>query len=172
MCTQKFDADIVIDLQGWFGPTDPAFSASDPYRLVDTRIGRGAPQQRVVESARSRCRSVASRFPSTAAMSSSRCGAVAAVINVVATEPLADGYFTVWGCDGARRLASSLNYGQGATVANGVIAPVGPDGSICIYTHSASHMVVDIAGWLVDGYVAVTPERFVDTRYAIGPAPT
>jgi len=90
----------------------------------------------------------------------------------VATEQTSSGFFTVWGCEGERPNTSNLNYVAGKNVANGVIAPVGPDGSICVYTHSASHMVVDIAGWLVDGYVAVTPERFVDTRYAIGPAPT
>jgi hypothetical protein len=166
------DAHIVIDLLGWFGPTDPAFSASDPYRLVDTRIGRGAPQQRVVESAPLKLPIRGITVPVDGDNAVVPGSAVAAVINVVATEPIGDGYFTVWGCDGASPLASSLNYGSGATVANGVIAPIGSDGSICIFTSTPSHVVVDIAGWVADGYVAVTPERFVDTRYATGPAPT
>ncbi len=168
----EVDADIVIDLQGWFGPTDPAFSASDPYRLVDTRIGRGAPQQRVAESAPLEVPIRGITVPVNGRNVTVPDGAVAAVINVVATEPVGDGYFTVWGCDGASPLTSSLNYGPRATVANGVIAPVGADGSICIYTKASSHVVVDIAGWVTDGFVAVTPSRFVDTRYAIGPAPT
>jgi hypothetical protein len=165
-------SDVVIDLQGWFGPTNPAFSATDPYRIVDTRIGRGAPQQRVQPNSPLNVPIHGISVPVNGQNVAVPANAVAAIINVVATEPLAAGHLTVWGCDGGPPVASNLNYVAGATVANGVISPIGPDGSICIYTHSASHMVVDIAGWLVDGYVAVTPERFVDTRYAIGPAPT
>lgn len=165
-------SDVIIDLQGWFGPTNPAFSATDPYRIVDTRIGRGAPQQRVQPNSPLNVPIHGIAVPVNGQNVAVPADAVAAIINVVATGPQAAGYFTVWGCDGGPPVASNLNYVAGATVANGVIAPVGPDGSICIYTHSASHMVVDIAGWLVDGFVAVMPERFVDTRYAIGPVPT
>jgi hypothetical protein len=168
----KVASDVVIDLQGWFGPTNPAFSATDPYRIVDTRIGRGAPPQRVQRNSPLNLPIHGISVPVNGRNVAVPADAVAAIINVVATEPLAAGHLTVWGCDGGPPVASNLNYVAGATVANGVIAPIGPDGSICIYTHSASHMVVDIAGWLVDGYVAVTPERFVDTRYAIGLAPT
>ena len=166
------DSDVVVDLQGWFGPTDPAFFASDPYRIVDTRIGRGATRQKVQPNAPLKVPISGATVPVSGKNVVVPTNAVAAVVNVVATEQTSSGFFTVWGCEGERPNTSNLNYVAGKNVANGVIAPVGPDGSICVYTHSASHMVVDIAGWLVDGYVAVTPERFVDTRYAIGPAPT
>jgi hypothetical protein len=54
-----------------------------------------------------------------------------------------------------------------------VTATIGPSGSICVYTHSDTHVVVDVTGWFNAGvtYNAVVPDRMVDTRYGIGPAP-
>ncbi len=166
------DSDVIVDLQGWFGATNPTFAASDPYRIVDTRIGRGAPQQKVQQNAPLEIPIHGITVPVSGNDVVVPANAVAAVVNVVSTQSTGGGYFTVWGCDGDPPNASNLNYLTGADAANGVIAPIGPDGSICIFTHSASHMVVDISGWLADGFVGATPNRFVDTRYAIGPAPT
>ncbi len=168
----RVDSNVIVDLQGWFGPTNPAFTASDPYRIVDTRIGRGAPQQLVQQNAPLEIPIHGITVPVGGNDVIVPANAVAAVVNVVATGTTGGGYFTVWGCEGDPPNASNLNVIPGVDVANGVIASIGPGGSICIYTHASSHMVVDISGWIVDGFVGATPSRFVDTRYSVGPAPT
>ena len=87
--------------------------------------------------------------------------------------PATAGFATVWPCDSPRPTTASLNYTAGQITANNVTATIGPSGSICVYTHSDTHVVVDVTGWFNAGatYNAVVPDRMVDTRYGIGPAP-
>ena len=53
-------------------------------------------------------------------------------------------------------------------IANNVIAPIGTNGNVCLYTNVASDIVVDIDGYFegttVDRFVATTPKRLIDTR--------
>jgi hypothetical protein len=99
------------------------------------------------------------------------------VVNVVAANPDRAGFVTVWPCAGTVPLAANLVYEPGDTRGNGVIAPIGPDGSICIYSLSPTDIIVDISGWLTGptsgsgGFTGAVPKRFVDTRFAVGPAP-
>jgi len=73
-------------------------------------------------------------------------GVAAVSLNVTAVDPDGAGYVTVFPC-GARKLVSSLNYGTGETVANAVLAPVSPTGTICLYSQVETDLVVDINGW-------------------------
>lgn len=94
--------------------------------------------------------------------------ATAATLNVTAVTPDAAGFVTVWPC-GTRPNASNLNYVAGDVVPNGVIAPIGSNGSVCLYSQSATDMVVDVAGWFEgDAFVGATPQRLVDTRNGTG----
>jgi hypothetical protein len=87
----------------------------------------------------------------------------------------AAGYATVWPCGTPMPDASNVNFAAGATAANGVVAPIGAGGSICVFTSANAHLIVDIAGWFTGGAAASftgnIPKRFVDTRNNIGPAP-
>ncbi|NKB40246.1 MAG: hypothetical protein GKR86_04175, partial [Ilumatobacter sp.] len=74
-------------------------------------------------------------------------GAVAAVINMVAVNPAAPGYLTVWPCSDSKPLASALNYETGENNANEFSIPIGDDGDICIYAFSATDVVVDVYGY-------------------------
>src|SRR4029077_11940995 len=100
--------------------------------------------------------------------------ASAVALNITGVEPDEAGYMTVWPCDVPRPDASNLNFTRGAVVANGVIAPVGASGKVCLYSNHKSHLLVDIAGWFSGGdaataaFVGTTPNRFIDTRNAIG----
>ena len=60
--------------------------------------------------------------------------ATAASINVTAVTPGGSGFITVWPCGVARPLASNLNYVAGDVVPNGVLAPIGSNGKVCIYS--------------------------------------
>ena len=91
--------------------------------------------------------------------------ATAASINVTAVTPGGSGFITVWPCGVARPVASNLNYVAGDVVPNGVLAPIGSNGKVCIYSLVDTDLVVDVAGWFEgDAFVGATPLRLRDTR--------
>jgi hypothetical protein len=136
-------ADLIVDAMGWF--TDASapeisrglFIPVSPYRVLDTRGGaRPATDSTVVLRATS---------PGTAAF-----GRIALAMNVTATDPLSDGFITVWP-SGTRPTTSSLNVSPGAlTIANHVTIPSGADGAIRLSASSAMHLVGDVSGWYVE----------------------
>jgi len=92
-------------------------------------------------------------------------GATGVMINVTAVGPETAGFMTIWPCGIERPLASHLNFEPGQTIANGVIAAIGGEGEVCVYSTSATDLVVDIAGWFENSsYQALTPGRLLDTR--------
>ena len=97
--------------------------------------------------------------------SSSTASAVA--LNLTATQPDGAGFATVYPCGSSRPEASTINYGPGETIANGIIAKVGSGGKVCIYTHARAHLIVDIDGYFPAGsdYRSLTPARLLDTRH-------
>jgi len=165
---------VVVDVQGWVAPdqTAASFTAVTPSRLVDTRPGSrvtaSSPLTIPVHGAAVTIAGVATTVPTSA---------TAAVVNVVVADPDDAGFVTVWPCAGDVPLAANLVYLRGETRGNGVIAPIGPDGSICVFSLSPADIIVDISGWLAGptsssgGFTGVVPDRFVDTRFAVGPLP-
>jgi hypothetical protein len=100
--------------------------------------------------------------------------ATSVVLSVTATEPLADGYITVFPCGGDTPLASNVNYATGGTVANAVYSAIGTGGTVCFFTSAATHLVVDVNGDYAPGRTAgymesASIERLVDTRLPAGP---
>ena len=74
--------------------------------------------------------------------------ATVVVLNVTAVAPVERGYVTVHPSGTDRPNASNVNYASGRNTANEVIARVGVDGSVSVYTSAAIHLVIDIAGHL------------------------
>jgi len=75
----------------------------------------------------------------------------AVMLNVTAVSPGAPGFLTVFPCGNAMPLASSVNYGPGDVVANAVLAKIGADGKVCIYSPAATDIVVDVTGYVPAG---------------------
>ncbi len=168
--------DLVVDVVGWFTagatPTSSAFVSAVPQRWVDTRIGLGSPtyirpSQPLQVQVTGRQMVVADQTVTIPA------DAESVSLNITAVDPPAGGFATVWPCGATRPLAANLNYPGGRVTANNVVATIGVGGSVCIYTHSDTHFVVDVTGWFnrTDTFAAVVPDRVVDTRYGVGPAP-
>jgi hypothetical protein len=68
-------------------------------------------------------------------------------VNVTATGQTADGFSTVFGCGTSVPEASTLNQRVGEANANGAIVPVGAGPAGCVFTSSATNLIVDLNGW-------------------------
>lgn len=150
-------ADVVVDITGWYGTGGDGLTPLSPRRLLDTR------------TAGTRLAAGAATAVTTPAVPGG-----AAVLNLTMTEPAAAGFLTAYpaagdgSCDpAARPLASAVNAAGGATVANLAQVGAGGNGVVCLYASVATHVVVDVTGTYgpADAALrAVTPTRLVDTR--------
>ena len=141
---------VVVDLFGVFDET-AGVDVAVPTRLFDSReVGGGAkvPAGGVVEL------DVGDELSPGAG----------AIVNLTGVLPDVHGHFTPYPCAEGRPETSSLNLAPGDVVANvAFVAPDG-DGKICVATHGASHMVVDLLGEVGDVFVGRRPLRVLDTR--------
>ena len=96
--------------------------------------------------------------------------ASAVVLNVTVTEPVGDGFVTVYPCGSPRPNASNVNFAAGATVANSVVSGVGAGGQVCIFTMVDTHLLVDVDGFYPVGspFVSLVPARLLETRSGVG----
>ncbi len=69
------------------------------------------------------------------------------VLNVTVTDPAAAGYLVVYPCGGLPN-ASNLNFVAGQSVPNGVVAKVDWAGNVCLWSTTATHLVVDVVGYV------------------------
>lgn len=154
---------VVVDVAGYF--TSSGVSAITPVRLADTRPNRATVDGQssgtgVVTPASPLVLAVAGRggVPPT--------GVSAVALNVVSVGPGGDGYLTVYPTGASRPVASNLNFTAGTTVANSVVAALGTGGKVTVFSSTPTHIVVDVVGYFGSGssFVAMTPERFADTR--------
>jgi hypothetical protein len=134
---------LVVDVVGWYQSGDPApgarMNAMTPTRIADTR-GAQRPKlgQRTSRSFPVRGVGGVPNDPKVTGV----------VINVTVTDPVGYGYATVYPSRTAVPTASNLNYTSGQTVANQVLAKVGSDGKVAVYTSRSANVVIDVVGWL------------------------
>ena len=133
---------------------------SAPVRLLDTRgsgnkvgktDGTGTPYELTVAGV--------SGVPST--------GVAAVAMNVTVVDGEATdvgGYVTVYPC-GTRPDSSNLNFVNGQTVPNAVVAPLSNAGKVCFYVYGKAHLLADVSGYFTAGFTALSaPTRLLDTR--------
>jgi hypothetical protein len=91
--------------------------------------------------------------------------AVAMNVTVVDAEAgNAGGYVTVYPC-GTRPDSSNLNFVNGQTVPNAVIAPVSSAGKVCFYVYGKAHLLADVSGYFTAGFTSLSaPTRLLNTR--------
>ncbi len=159
-------AHFVVDVTGYF-PSGSDYRPLTPARLLDTRPGNPTVDGRAAGAGVRAAGSVLELDVTGRGGSGSNAAAVS--LNLTATETGGLGFATVYPCGTSRPEASTINYGPGATIANGIIAKVGSGGKVCIYTHARAHLVVDIDGYFPSGsdYRPLTPARLLDTRPAM-----
>ena len=147
--------DVVIDVNGYFATEGYAFAPVSPARLADTRTNG------------TRLAAGGTLRVPVAGLAGVPSTAVAAVLNVTATDAADAGFLTVFPCDQPLPSASNVNYGPGVDSPNAVAAALAADGSACIYSLRAVDVVVDVSGSFgLAGTIfnAVVPSRLADTR--------
>ena len=94
-------------------------------------------------------------------------GVAAVAMNVTVVDGEAadvGGYVTVYPC-GTRPNSSNLNFVNGQTVPNAVIAPLSASGHVCFYVYGKAHLLADVSGYFTAGFTALSaPTRLLDTR--------
>lgn len=154
-------AHVIADVNGAV-MADNGFEPVAPTRRVDTRGGTGdVPAVRVGDG-------YVLEIPMLGRSGVPDAGVDAVTMNLTVTDTWSAtgaGFATVYDC-GDTPNSSNLNFTPGATVANGVIAPLSDNGSICVFVYGLAHVIIDVNGWFVDGegYQAMRPSRLADTR--------
>jgi hypothetical protein len=117
--------DVLVDLVGTFGPGGYGLAATQPVRVLDTRLGVGGPAGAL---ARGGTRSFALPAPG-------------ALVNITADLAQSPGFLVASAC-GTLPDVSTLNYTPGRPVANLAVVRT-DDGQECVYASQATHVIVD-----------------------------
>ena len=140
-----------------------------PSRILDTRVGRGAPAG-AVPSGQSRSVAVAG----VAGVPATGVGAV--LVSITVTASTGDGRVTAYASGQSVPGTSNVNYVAGQTVTNLALVPVGPDGRIALsVSGGAVQLIGDVSGWVAAGpatdpgaVAPLPPARLLDTRSGVG----
>jgi hypothetical protein len=120
----------------------PGLNAITPYRLCDTRAGTGTLYS-----------SGTKLGPQGVLTINGASGpvppyAAGLMLNLTVTGPTASSFLTVYPHGEARPTASAINFTAGQTIANGVTAKLGADGTLDIFNSAgAVHVIVDVTAF-------------------------
>ncbi|MCU1389302.1 MAG: N-acetylmuramoyl-L-alanine amidase, partial [Ilumatobacteraceae bacterium] len=132
---------VVVDVLGAFVDNAPGrFVALPPGRVLDTRVGTGAPTAPVDQTP------LLLQLTGVAGVPSTSVSAV--LMNVTVVSPTDSTFVTLYPSGTDRPLASNLNAVPGQVVPNMVLGRLGPDGAIAIYNNTGTvDLVADVVGY-------------------------
>jgi hypothetical protein len=143
------------------------YTALSPQRILDTRMGTGAPIAPITTGGTINVQVIGQGGVPVSNVS-------AVVLNVTATNTTAASYLTVWPAGVPRPLASNLNWTRGITVPNLVEVALGVNGQVSVFNAAGSADVIfDVAGYVAAPtatppnaglYTPIVPTRLLDTR--------
>lgn len=137
-------AHMVVDLQGYMA--DASIDDIVDVRLLDTRLSGPPPGGSITE--------IVGRPNATG------------VVSLVATETTGPGYLQVLPCSSAPGGYSNLNTDSSGQILAGLaFVRFDGQGRACVFNQTATHLVVDVQGYLANGaFVDLPDERLLDTR--------
>jgi len=153
--------EFALDIAAWFPQGSAVQPLANPTRVLDTRpgsqIGYSGPK------------------PGAGSIVPVQIGgnagvpvdAAAAIMTITPTEADGPGFVTAFPAGQAVPLASNVNVEfAGQSIANLAVVPLGANGVINLYNYGGSHLVADVAGYIVAdaGFTSVPPARVLDTR--------
>ncbi len=144
-------ADLVVDVTGYLSPDGPlSYQALQPQRLLDTRGDSTAFKGRLGNG-----QVIELPIQSLSGMPKSVWAVVANITAVGATDA---GFLSAYACGGDVPSTSSLNFKAGGAIGALSVAALGPEGSLCVYAHSRTHLLVDLLGvWVHDDSLIPPP---------------
>ncbi|MFD5147943.1 PKD domain-containing protein [Streptomyces sp. NPDC058401] len=151
-------ASLIVDFVGYYQPNaGERFSPLAPTRVLDTRTTGGA-----LPAAKTRTVKVAG-------VNGIPADAKAVALNLTGTGATQPAHVIAYPDAAKRPATSNLNVEPGKDKSNQVIVPVGPNGTITLFTNTGStHLVLDAVGYYgKDGkalFTPVVPKRLADTR--------
>jgi hypothetical protein len=161
---------VVADIVGYYDDgmvTGDRFTAIDPTRVLDSRVGPGFLGKVNAGAANTKSlkvRGAGTSLPGTA---------TAVVVNVTATGGTTGSFLSVFPAGTSVPTASNLNFGAGQTIPNLVIVKIGAGDSISFFNAvGAVDVIADVVGFFdptAGAYFhAVSPNRILDSRGALG----
>ena len=155
---------VVADVSGYYTSTSgedvagAGFTGMTPTRLVDTRIGTGAPRAKLGAG---RVLTVQVAGLAGVPGPEAQQPPTSVVVNLTATRSSAASFLTVWPGTEDRPLSSDVNFAANHSVPNLVIAKLSPGGSISIFNNAGSvDIIVDVLGWN-SGDIALMPSAVI-----------
>ncbi len=137
--------DVIVDVLGYMTTSNATgFTASEPFRLTDTRdryrteVNAGTNGNRVGGG-----QTLVLSIAGTRGIPSS---AKSVSVNITVTDATTAGYITAYPC-GTRPNTSNVNFEIGAASSNGAMLKLSNSGQLCVYSSSNAHVVVDVNGW-------------------------
>ena len=137
--------DLVVDVDGFF-PGVSTYAPLVPARLLETRTGLATVDG--VSNAVGRRSAGSVTTLQVTGRGGVPAGAATAVLNIAVTDPGSAGFVTAYPCGTDRPNAASLTYSANGNAPNAVVAQVGADGDVCLFTYAATDLVVDVLGYM------------------------
>ncbi|HUF99088.1 MAG TPA: hypothetical protein VMM60_13240, partial [Ilumatobacter sp.] len=161
--------DIAIDIAGYV-PHQGQLNTVFPARVLETRQVEGFT---TVDGQAQGIGRVAADSD-TSVLVAGRAGvpddAESVFVNVTAVFPDGPGFLTVYPCGSQRPQTSNVNYEAGQVVPNSALVRLGDAGAVCIYSLTATDIVVDVSGFArpVATTETLLPARLLETRRGVG----
>jgi Zn-dependent metalloprotease len=129
---------VIADALGSFAPgTGGGFTGMTPTRVLDTRIGLGAPHAKLGAGS-----------AVTLTLGGLPAGATAVAINVTVTNPTTASFLTVYPSGQVRPTASNLNSVAGHTTPNMVLVPLGSVNTVTFFNNAGTvDVIADVLGY-------------------------
>ncbi len=144
---------LLVDATGTLA--DGAYAAlGAPARLYDSRA-TGETIDGIAEKTLARRPGTTLELP-VAGRAGIPLDATAVVLNVTVARAQTGGFVTVHPRNSSRPNAANLNHAAGEVIANSVVAKLGGNGEICMFTSAFTEMIVDVAGYFTGPVAADT----------------
>jgi len=140
-------ADVIVDVNGTFA-TGQGFTPLAPRRIADSRNGVGTSGIHTIGTVDGAGAPLVLSVANLASIGVERLMSVSLNVTAIGLDANpAGGYVTVYAC-GDIPNASNLNFVPGQITPNAVLAPVSPEGTVCLHVFGQAHIIVDVNGVL------------------------
>ena len=163
------NADIIIDVEGYYAANGAGYLPITPTRISDTRLGSGQPDAGATLGPAGTLNLL------VGGNSGIPANATAAVMDITVVNTTSAGYLTVYPNPALRPGSSTVNFTAGAILTKEATVSLNSstNGTVTIYNFAGNtDVIIDVVGVYVTGagddFGALAPTRIADTRTGSG----